>query len=68
MALYEYLCTDCDTDFETLVSYSRRDEVDCPECGSPRPRRKLSAFATSGTSKGVSSTFSGGCGSSSGFT
>jgi putative FmdB family regulatory protein len=43
MPLFEYRCTRCQHEFEALV----RDEAwpDCPECGTPKPDKLLSAVA-----------------------
>lgn len=46
MPLYEYVCRDCDADFETLVASSRRDEsLPCPRCAGHRVARKVSLAA-----------------------
>ena len=49
MPLYEYVCRDCETGFETLV---RRfgDEVACPSCASVRVDKQLSVFAVTSSS------------------
>jgi putative FmdB family regulatory protein len=55
--IYEYYCPDCDGEFEKLVKLAEANAVqDCPECGSRHTRKKLSTFATGGssTSKSVS--------------
>jgi len=62
MPLYEYICRDCSTDFEALVSSSKRDEGDsCPKCGSQKVARKISLMANpvvkSGKSGGSSQPF-----------
>jgi putative FmdB family regulatory protein len=47
MPLYEFQCADCQDDFEELVRSSVAvAEVKCPQCGSPRVRRKLSVVAS----------------------
>ena len=46
MPIYEYVCADCDHEFEQLVmSVSARDQVNCPECGGLKVTRKISVFA-----------------------
>ena len=46
MPIYEYLCQDCRSEFETLVrNAAERDRAACPRCRSERVTRKLSAFA-----------------------
>ena len=49
MPVYEFVCADCDTRFDTLVrSFSAADEVTCRECESGNVRRQVSTFAVSG--------------------
>lgn len=49
MPIFEYHCPDCQKDFEELRSHSERDKpLPCPRCGSPRPQRKISLFASGG--------------------
>ena len=44
MPIYEYVCTDCNSQFELLVaSYTSRPS--CPSCDSRKLQRKLSTFA-----------------------
>ena len=46
MPLYEYACSACPTEFETLVfPGDRPEEVECPSCHSHEVKRKLSATA-----------------------
>jgi putative FmdB family regulatory protein len=46
MPLYEYICRTCNTDFEALVSASRRDgDIPCPKCGEVKVARKISLMA-----------------------
>ncbi|HTT91455.1 MAG TPA: zinc ribbon domain-containing protein [Acidimicrobiales bacterium] len=48
MALYEYLCAQCDTSFEVRRSMAEADNrVTCPS-GHTDVRRKLSMFASVG--------------------
>ena len=44
MPLYEYVCDECDTEFERLQPMSAGRYADCPECGEPS-RRVLSLMA-----------------------
>jgi putative FmdB family regulatory protein len=45
MPLYEYVCDDCETRFETLRPSNRMDDpADCPR-GHSSSRRVLSSFA-----------------------
>ncbi len=46
MPIYEFVCQDCEHEFETLLK--SRDEVSgvrCPQCQSPRVKRLMSATA-----------------------
>jgi putative FmdB family regulatory protein len=45
MPIYEYLCADCSSSFEELVSSSTEDSVRCPDCGGATVTRLLSAFS-----------------------
>jgi putative FmdB family regulatory protein len=47
MPLFEFVCTTCKGEFEELVrSANAIDEVECPECGSPKVQKKISTFAS----------------------
>ena len=53
MALYEYRCAKCGSDFDKFVSINKTAvKVNCPVCGSARVKRKLSTFSTVGASGG----------------
>jgi putative FmdB family regulatory protein len=47
MPIFEYVCRDCGTKFEKIVT-SQGEEVACKECASHRVDQQLSAFAVSG--------------------
>jgi putative FmdB family regulatory protein len=50
MPLYEFHCSKCGVEFEELVFSSKPEavaEVTCPECGSYKVSKKVSAFASS---------------------
>ena len=71
MPLYEYRCADCGHRFEVLQRMGEGNEsLTCPECGSPRPERQLSTFASAGGSAGGTGDLpaGGACGTGSGFT
>lgn len=68
MPLYEYICRDCQTGFEALITTGNRDEGSaCPQCGGEKVARKVSLMAShivkSGRSGGSSEPFD--CGASS---
>jgi putative FmdB family regulatory protein len=62
MPIFEYVCQDCQHEFETLVF--GRDKAKCPKCESKKLSPQLSVFAVSAKA-GVSSAppTSGACGS-----
>ncbi len=43
MPIYEYACQGCDHALDALQKVSEEPLVDCPECGEPKLKRKLSA-------------------------
>jgi putative FmdB family regulatory protein len=66
MPIFEYICQECQHEFEALVF--GRDKATCPKCHSKKLNPQLSVFAVSG--KSLSSTgsanpsaSSGACGS-----
>ncbi len=71
MPLYEYVCEECNNQFEKRVTFSDADsEQECPACGSNHSRKKISLFASrgAGTSSGTMGSVSSGCGGGGGFT
>jgi putative FmdB family regulatory protein len=63
MPIYEYICEDCQNEFEKIV-INKQQEITCPKCSGTKNKIQLSVFATAngsgGSSKGPS--FSGGGG------
>jgi putative FmdB family regulatory protein len=54
MPIYEYVCDDCQTEFEKLV-LNKQLEIACPKCTSKKNTIQLSVFSTSnGSSNGAS--------------
>ncbi len=45
MPIYEYECKTCRHEFESIQKVSEPPLVDCPECGEPQLRKKISAVA-----------------------
>ncbi|WP_395684324.1 FmdB family zinc ribbon protein [Dokdonella sp.] len=43
MPIYEFECTACKAVFDRLQKLSDPDPLDCPECGKPQVKRRLSA-------------------------
>jgi len=50
MPIYEYWCTDCGEKFDKLVSFSSKEEIECPKCGSKKVQKTISSFATRASS------------------
>ncbi|MGD1997009.1 MAG: zinc ribbon domain-containing protein, partial [Anaerolineae bacterium] len=49
MPLYEYLCADCETQFDALRSMAEADDpIACPDCGSKQTARTISLFSAIG--------------------
>lgn len=59
MPIYEYACSDCGKQFETLVRSG--DTPECPACHSVSLEKKLSVFAT--TAEKPAAVMAGPCGS-----
>ena len=45
MPIYEYECRACRHGFESIQKLSEPPLVDCPECGEPELKKKISAVA-----------------------
>jgi len=51
MPIYEYECLKCGEKFERLRRLCDSDEdLQCPVCGTPYPKRAISTFASTGGS------------------
>ena len=61
MPIFEYVCEQCDHQFEALVYGGKKAE--CPKCQSKKLAQQLSVFATSAKSSASASPSIGGCGS-----
>ena len=63
MPLFDFRCTDCKKEFETLTTSANIEEVECPACGSKHVNRLISTFAVGkgSASKSASSCESGAC-------
>jgi putative FmdB family regulatory protein len=70
MPIYEFKCNECDDEFEKMVPFSEADRTQsCPTCQSLNTRKKISAFASHGSTAGGAGVSSGSsCGSNGGFT
>jgi len=61
MPIFEYVCKECQHQFETLV-YGK-EEAACPKCQSKKLEPQLSVFAVSAKSRSTPSASLGPCGS-----
>ena len=61
MPIFEYICKDCEHEFEALVYGS--EKAACPKCKSRQLAPQLSIFAVAAKGGTTSSRTSGGCGS-----
>ena len=69
MPIYEYICQDCQKEYELLRSFSEADApLACEQCGGEHVKRKLSVcyaqadgHAVSGAGGGCSSCAGGNC-------
>ena len=68
MPIYEYHCSDCNSDFEKLMRFSdpQGDSPECPGCQSANTRKRLSTVASFSKASYGSATSSG-CASSGPF-
>jgi putative FmdB family regulatory protein len=46
MPIYEFVCEECEENFEKLVRIAGVSQVNCPNCGSDRTRKIVSTFAS----------------------
>jgi putative FmdB family regulatory protein len=65
MPLYEYRCKSCGESFEKMIRFSEADRSPtCPACQSQDTQKKISVFASHGSSSGQAVSSSGSsCGS-----
>jgi len=53
MPIYEYECKKCGRSFETLRGFNEKANPPCPECGSKKTKRRMSAFSTGSSKRGA---------------
>ena len=67
MPIYEYICQDCQHEFELLRPMSQADAaMACARCGGENLKRKISAFYAESGGKAVAGMSEPSCGSCSG--
>jgi putative FmdB family regulatory protein len=53
MALYDFVCANCDHTFEVFsIGFIKAEQEECPECGSHNVHQKFSSFLSGGSSSG----------------
>jgi putative FmdB family regulatory protein len=61
VALYDFVCNQCDHDFEVFsTGFIKDEQKKCPECGSADVQQKFTSFLRGGSSSS-SHVPSGGC-------
>jgi putative FmdB family regulatory protein len=67
MPIYEYVCKDCQKEFESLRSMSQADaQIECTACGGENTHRKPSVCNCESGGKALAGSSSASCGSCSG--
>jgi putative FmdB family regulatory protein len=61
MPIFEYICEECEHEFEALVF--GRDKAKCPKCESKKLKPQLSVFAVTAKGSAGAPVSSGPCGS-----
>ncbi len=61
MPIFEYICKECDHEFEALVF--GKDKAECPKCHSKKLAPQLSVFATATKGSSSAAASGGACGS-----
>jgi putative FmdB family regulatory protein len=63
MPLYEYICKNCDHQFEVLQRMGEgASDLSCPKCGEKKVEKQFSTFAAAGPSASTSASFGAGAG------
>jgi putative FmdB family regulatory protein len=63
MPIYEYVCQDCNHEFDALRAMSQADAtMPCTKCGGENIKRKLSVFFAEIGGRGVAGTSEPACG------
>lgn len=44
MPIFDFHCKDCNNDYQTIISYQKKDSVSCPKCKS---KEKVQIFKAS---------------------
>lgn len=67
MPIYEYICQNCEHEFEALRSMSQADlAMTCVKCGGENLKRKISVFFAESGGRAVSGMSEPSCGSCAG--
>jgi putative FmdB family regulatory protein len=60
MPIFEYVCQECDHEFEAIVLGQQK--AACPKCESKKLKQQISKFAVSGSDKSAPTAAAGPCG------
>ncbi len=67
MPIYEYVCQDCENEFEVIRPMSQADvPMACASCGGKHTKRQLSLFYAESGGRAVAGTSAPACGSCAG--
>jgi putative FmdB family regulatory protein len=61
MPIFEYICSHCRQQFETIVR-SSREKINCPKCNSTAVVKQLSVFSSRASGSEAEAARGGGCG------
>jgi len=69
MPIYEYRCRGCGEVFDAFQRLGEDGEhLECPKCGTKKPEKLFSSFASTGSESASGASAGGCCGSRGGFT
>ncbi|MBN1656499.1 MAG: zinc ribbon domain-containing protein [Deltaproteobacteria bacterium] len=54
MPIFEFECKKCGKTFETLMGSNEKEKPPCPDCGSKKTKRMLSAFSSGSSNHNTS--------------
>ena len=66
MPNYDFKCEECGSKFSKMVSYDKRNEVCCKQCGSDKTKQIFTSVMVKGGKSSGGSSGGSGCGTCSG--
>ncbi|MBF0273917.1 MAG: zinc ribbon domain-containing protein [Nitrospinae bacterium] len=61
MPIYEYICEECNKQFEKMIFSQEDNNVNCPTCSSIKVSKQFSTFSAHGNSSPSADVPAGGC-------